>query len=183
MRCSTGAPTSSQARGEPFDVPQAGHQASSRSERHFHDAVPLLRTPDQRVRASSLATLADSSASSTRRTALNAQHDGDQQRTQGADPALPLCRTLARRHHRLSARRPPLHRRAGAERGRGGARTSAPATCLEARPLSGAHHRDVGALPHPDRRTAIRHGQGAGLHGRSRPLPPPHRAVAAPPPA
>ena len=41
----------------------------------------------------------------------------------------------------------------------------------------------LGALPHPDRRTAVRHGQGAGLHGRSRPLPPPHRAVAAPPPA
>ena len=122
MRCSTGAPTSSQARGEPFDVPQAGHQASSRSERHFHDAVPFLRTPDQRVRASSLATLADSPASSTRRTALNAQHDGDQRRTQGADPAIPLCRTLAGGHHRLAAPHPSLHRRAGAERGGGGAR-------------------------------------------------------------
>ena len=183
MRCSTGAPTSSQARGEPFDVPQAGHQASSRSERHFHDAVPFLRTPDQRVRASSLATLADSPASSTRRTALNAQHDGDQRRTQGADPALPLCRTLAGGHHRLSARRPPLHRRAGAERGRGGARASAPATCLEARPLCGAHHRDVGAIPHPDRRSAVRHGQGARLSWGPRPLPPLHRAAApAPPP-
>ena len=53
MRCCTGAPTSSQARGEPFDVPQGDHQASSRNERHFQDAVPLVRTPDQRVRASS----------------------------------------------------------------------------------------------------------------------------------
>ena len=51
------------------------------------------------------------------------------------------------------------------------------------RHFRGIHHRDAGALPHPDRRTAVRHGQGAGLHGRSRPLPPPHRAVAAPPPA
>ena len=51
------------------------------------------------------------------------------------------------------------------------------------RHFRGIHHRDAGALPHPDRRTAVRHGQGAGLHGRSRPLPPLHRAVAAPPPA
>ena len=128
MRCSTPTPTSSQARGEPCDVPQAGHRASSRSERHFQGAVPLLRTSDQRVRASSLATLADSSASSPRRTALNAPHDGDQRRTQGADPALPLRRALAGGHHRLAARRPPLHRRAGAGRGRRGARASAPTT-------------------------------------------------------
>ena len=116
MRCSTPTPTSSQARGEPCDVPQADHRASSRSERHFQGAVPLLRTSDQRVRACSLATLTDSSSSSPRRTALNAAHDGDQRRTQGADPALPLRRALAGGHHRLAAPRPPLHRRAGAGR-------------------------------------------------------------------
>ena len=33
-------------------------------------------------------------------------------------------------------------------------------------------------FPTLDRRTAVRHGQGAGLHGRSRPLPSPHRAAA-----
>ena len=125
MRCSTPAPTSSQARGEPCDVPQAGHH---------RNAVPLLRTSDQRVRACSLATLTDSSARSPRRTALNAAHDGDQRRTQGADPARPLRRALAGGHHRLAARRPPLHRRAGAGRGQRGARASAPATGLEARP-------------------------------------------------
>ena len=101
-----------------FDVPQTGHQASSRSERHFQDALPLLRAPGQRVRAPSLATLADSSTSSPRRTALSGEHDGDQRRTQGADPALPLRRALAGGHHRLPARGPPLHRRAGAGRGR-----------------------------------------------------------------
>ena len=187
MRCSTPAPTSSQARGEPCDVPQPGHQASSRSERNFkassrsernfHNAVPLLRTSDQRVRACSLATLTDSSARSPRRTALNAAHDGDQRRTQGADPARPLRRALAGGHHRLAARRPPLHRRAGAGRGRRAARASAPATGLEARPLQSVHHRDAGALPHPDRRAAVRQGQGEGLHGRSRPLPTQHRAA------
>ena len=177
MRCSTATPTSSQARGEPCDVPQPGHRASSRSERHFQGALPLLRTSDQRVRTSSLATFADSSASSPQRTALNAPHDGDQRRAQGADLALPLRRALAGGHHRHAAPRPPLHRRAGAERGGGAARASAPAACLEARPLQGVHHRDAGALPHPDRRTAVRHGQGEGLHGRPRPLPTQHRAA------
>ena len=37
----TGASSSSDARGEPVDVPQTGHR----------DALPLVRTPGQRVRA------------------------------------------------------------------------------------------------------------------------------------
>ena len=32
-------------------------------------------------------------------------------------------------------------------------------------------------FPHPDRRSAVRHGQGEGLRGRPRPLPTPHRAA------
>ena len=51
------------------------------------------------------------------------------------------------------------------------------------RHFRGVHHRDVGALPHAERRSAVRHGQGARLHRRSRPFPSPHRADAPTPPA
>ena len=50
------------------------------------------------------------------------------------------------------------------------------------RHFRGVHHRDVGTLPHPERRSAVRHGHSTRLHGRPRPLPSPHRA-AAPAPA
>ena len=172
MRCCTRPSSSCDARGEPADV-QTGH----------HDALPLLCTPDRRVCASSLAPPAGTTTYSRPHLALTGAHRGDQRRTQGADPALPLRRALAGGDHRLPARHSSLHRRAGAGRGRGGARAPASATPLEARPLHGVHRRDVGALPHPDRCTAVRHGQGAGLHRRARSLPPPHRAAASPSPA
>ena len=121
------------ARGESADVAQTSHQASSRSERHFQDALPLLRAPGQRVRPPAVAAPAGTTTHSHR--ALSGEHDGDRRRTQGADPALPLRRTLAGGHHRLPARGPSLHRRAGAGRGRGRARAPAPASPLEARLL------------------------------------------------
>ena len=37
-------------------------------------------------------------------------------------------------------------------------------------------------LPHPERRSAVRHGHSTRLHRRSRPLPSPHRAAAPSPP-
>ena len=117
------------------DVAQTGHQASSRSERHFQDALPLLRAPGQRVRPSAVASPAGTTTRSASHLALSGEHDGARRRAQGADPALPLRRALAGRDHRLPARGPSLHRRAGAGRGRGGARAPAPASPLETRPL------------------------------------------------
>ena len=46
---------SSGANGVTLLMAQTGHQASSRSERHFQDALPLLRAPGQRVRPSGVA--------------------------------------------------------------------------------------------------------------------------------
>ena len=107
MRCSTPTPTSSQARGEPCDVLQASHRASLHSERHFRGALPLLRTSDQRVRASSLATFADRPASSRRRTALNAPYDGDQRRTQPNAHGYTLSPRQAGARSRIATRRRP----------------------------------------------------------------------------
>ena len=70
IRCSTRTPPSSQAQREPLDVSHAGHRTSSCSEQHLQDTVPVLRTPDQPVRASSPTTPADSSPRSPRCTAL-----------------------------------------------------------------------------------------------------------------
>ena len=103
MRCCTRSPSSCDARGESVHVPQAGH----------HDALPLLCTCGQRVRPPSLAASTGAPAPAHPHMALSDEHDGDRRRTQGADPALPLRRALARGHHRLPARRPSLHRRAG----------------------------------------------------------------------
>ena len=99
------------------------------------DALPLLRAPGQRVRPSGVASPAGTTTRSASHLALSGEHDGDRRRAQGADPALPLRRALAGRDHRLPARGPSLHRRAGAGRGRGEARAPAPASPLEARPL------------------------------------------------
>ena len=63
------------ARGESTDAVQTGHHASSRSERHFHDALPLLRTPGQRVRPPTVAAPAGATTHSD--LALSAEHDGD----------------------------------------------------------------------------------------------------------
>ena len=109
MRCCTRSPSSCDARGESRPCPpKPGH----------HDALPLLCTCGQRVRPPSLAASTGAPAPAHPHMALSDEHDGDRRRTQGADPALPLRRALARGapcasqlgvHH--------FHRRAGAGRG------------------------------------------------------------------
>ena len=178
MRCSTATPTSSQARGEPCDAPQPGHRASSRSERHFQGAVPLLRTSDQRVRTSSLATFADSSASA---------HPAYRAGTLGTMAISDELRAQILRYHfverwrvgtiatQLGVHHYTVERvlsEAGVqrERQRGGVPRSSTLT-------GRSSPRRWSASPRSPPR-AVRHGQGTRLHGRPRPLPTQHRAVA-----
>ncbi len=103
----------------------------------------------------------------------------DLRRAEIEDPPPLPCRAVADRHDREGAHPAPQHGAARAARRWGAARVAADAQ-VETRSVPAVRHRRAGQVPGGHGEPGLRHGAGARLHGRARPLP---RAGRSPPQA